>query len=164
MNALTESIQTWWRGLTLREQRMLSLCILLVIVGSAYWGAIQPLSERSERANTRINSEKQLLQWVSNKADKIVELRASEGVSYSNQPFNQVISSSAKQYRIELIRIQPRDEMLQVWVKPIKFEQLVHWLAYLQQKQGIHVEFMDIASDDVKGVVQVKRLQLRRGA
>ncbi|UGA54924.1 type II secretion system protein M [Vibrio sp. VB16] len=163
MSTLKESIFSWWRSISLREQRMVLVCSILIIVGGFNWGLIQPLSERANTAKVRINSEKALLQWVSDSADRIIELRGNGGISVSNEPFNQVISTSAKSYKIELIRIQPRDEMLQVWVKPVAFDQFVHWLAYLQQKQAVQVEFMEISNSDSKGIIEVKRLQLKRG-
>ncbi|TNF20000.1 MAG: type II secretion system protein M, partial [Vibrionaceae bacterium] len=36
--------------------------------------------------------------------------------------------------------------------------------AYLKEKQGVDVEFMDLDRGKVPGVVEVKRLQLKRGA
>ena len=143
---------------------MLIVCSVVIVLGGIYWGIIQPISERAEAAQVRIKTEQQLLNWVSESADRIVTLRGSSGISASSQPFNQVISASAKTYKIELIRIQPRDDMLQVWLKPVAFDQFIHWLAYLRQQQGIQVEFMEISNGDSSGVIQVKRLQLKRGA
>jgi len=166
MDALKESLFSWWKGISLREQRMVIACTFLVLFGVVYWGIVQPVSARVDTARVRINSEKQLLSWVSNKADRIIELRRQGGIRTSSEPsepFNQVISASAKRYKIELIRIQPRDEMLQVWVKPVTFDNFVHWLAFLQQKQGVQVVFMDISNSDTTGVIEVKRLQLKRG-
>lgn len=163
MNTLKHSIVTWWSSITQREQRLVIICVGLVALATIYWGVIQPISVRSEQAQTRINSEKQLLGWVESKADKITALRSSGGRAYSNTPVNQVVSSTTKRYRIELVRIQPRDESLQVWVKPVAFNQLIDWLAFLKETQDIGVEFMDLSSSDAKGVVEVKRLQLKRG-
>lgn len=163
MNEIKESLVAWWTSISQREQRVLLLGALVLVIGGVYWGLVEPMKQRAENAQTRINSEKQLLQWVKDKADSIVVLRGNEGVTTSSEPFNQVISTSAKTYKIELIRIQPKDEMLQVWIKPVVFDQFVHWLAYLQQKQGIQVEIMDISRSDTKGVIEVKRLQLKRG-
>lgn len=163
MSALKESILSWWSSISIREQRLVIACSILLLLGGMYWGLIQPISERTDTAKVRINSEKQLLQWVVDSADRIVELRGKSGVSTSDEPFNQVVSASAQSYKIELIRIQPRDDMLQVWVKPVAFDQFVHWLAYLQRKQSVQVEFMEISSSDSKGVIEVKRLQLKRG-
>lgn len=163
MNQLKHSIYAWWSGITQREQRLMIVCISLIALASIYWGIVQPISERSELAQARISSEKQLLSWVEGKADNIAALRRSGGRAYSNTPLNQVVSSSTKRYRIELVRIQPRDESLQVWVQPVPFNQFIDWLTFLKETQDIGVEFMDLSASDASGVVEVKRLQLKRG-
>ncbi|MDG3086861.1 type II secretion system protein M [Vibrio hannami] len=163
MNALKQSIYSWWSSITRREQRLVVICASLIALATIYLGVIQPMSVRSEQAQTRINSEKQLLNWVENKADKITSLRSSGGRTYSNTPMNQVVSSSVTRYRMELVRIQPRDESLQVWVKPVSFNQLIDWLAFLKETQDIGVEFMELSATDAAGMVEVKRLQLKRG-
>ena len=163
MNGIISSVTAWWVGISVREQRLVIGCGLLLLLGGIYWGIVQPVSERADIAQARIKSEKQLLTWVTDKANVIVELRGNGGTASSSKPLNQVVSSSSKSHRIELIRMQPRDEMLQVWIKPVSFNRFVQWLAYLKDKQGIDVEFMDISSTDENGVVEIKRLQLKRG-
>lgn len=163
MNALMSSIASWWSTISTREQRLLIGGTLLIIVAGVYWGLVQPLSDRADKAQVKINTEKQLLNWVMDKADEIVSLRGNSGVVVSSQPMNQLVSTSAKRYKIELIRMQPRDDMLQVWIKPVTFNQFISWLDFLKTKQGISVEFMDISKAETKGMVDIKRLQLKRG-
>jgi general secretion pathway protein M len=163
MNGIITLVTGWWSGTSVREQRLLAVCAALVVLGGLYWGLFQPLSERAQQAESQVQREKQLLSWVTDKADQIVELRGGSDRSPSGGPLNQVVSSSTRNYGIELIRMQPRDEMLQVWIRPVVFTRFVQWLAYLQDKQGVVVEFMDISGTDQKGVVEIKRLQLKRG-
>ncbi|USD41226.1 type II secretion system protein M [Vibrio sp. SCSIO 43135] len=164
MDKMLATFNAWWGSISQREQRLVMVCTALLVVGGIYWGVIQPLTERAEQAQMRINSEKQLLNWVSNTADEITSLRAQSGIKTSSQPMNQVISSSARRFNIELIRVQPRDEMIQVWIQPVVFNQFVNWLDYLQQEQGVGVEFLDIDRSERAGVVEVKRLQFKRGS
>ena len=163
MKNLIDSLQTWWNGTSQREQRLVIACSVLLVIGVIYWGVLQPLNQRAELAQTRIQSEKQLLNWVTNKADEITELRGAGGTAASTQPLNQVVSSSIRRYKIELIRVQPRGEMLQVWIKPVPFNQFVDWLTFLKEKQGVDVEFMDIDRSDRPGVIEINRLQFKRG-
>lgn len=163
MKNLISQVQTWWSTISQREQRMVMGCGAIAIVGFIYWGILQPISQRAELAQSRIQSEIQLLSWVQDKADEITALRKSGGVSYSNQPLNQLISSSARRFQVELIRVQPRNESVQVWIKPLAFNQLVDWLRYLKDQQGIEVEFLDIDRTDQAGMIDVNRLQFKRG-
>ncbi|MDF2153987.1 type II secretion system protein M [Vibrio sp. CAU 1672] len=163
MNKVMTQIQSWWDGISQREQRLLMGCGALVVLGMLYWGLLRPLSQRAEQAQTRIQNEKQLLAWVSDKADSIVALRKSTGATYSNQPLNQIVSSSARRYKVELIRMQPRNDSVQVWIKPLAFSQFVDWLRYLKEQQGIDVEFLDIDRAEQMGMVEINRLQFKRG-
>ncbi len=163
MNRLSNAFSLWWSGISQREKHLVVVFIILLIMGVFYWGMAKPMSERAQEARHNIVAEKQLLHWIKQKADRITQLRSSGGITASNQPIHQVVSASAKRYKIELTRIQPRDNLLQVDVKPVEFDQLVRWLAYLQTKQGVQVQFMNISASDTKGIVEVKRLQLKRG-
>ncbi|WP_295900001.1 type II secretion system protein M [uncultured Vibrio sp.] len=163
MEKLVTSFKLWWQSISLREQRLVMVCSLLLVIGIGYWGIIEPMNQRSVQAQNRINSEKQLLSWVKDKADEIVQLRAQSGLATTTQPLNQVISSSANRFKVELIRIQPRDEMFQVWVQPIEFNQFIRWITYLKEQQGIDVEYLDVERTERSGVVEIKRLQFKRG-
>ncbi len=163
MKNLIAQLQTWWSSISQREQYLVIACSALVGLGVIYWGMIQPVAQRAEAAQMRIHSEKQLLNWVQNKADDIVQLRGKGGIRPSSQPLNQVIATSARRYKVELIRVQPRGEMLQVWVKEMPFNQFVDWLRHLKETQGIDVEFMDIDRGERPGVVEINRLQFKRG-
>lgn len=163
MKNLISQVQTWWSSISQREQRMMMGCGVLVIIGFVYWGILQPMNQRAELAQSRIQSEKQLLTWVQGKANDITALRKSSGVTYSNQPLNQLVSSSARRYKVELIRVQPRNESVQVWIKPLAFNQMVDWLRYLKEQQGIEVEFLDIDRTEQAGMIEVNRLQFKRG-
>ncbi|UQA52392.1 type II secretion system protein M [Vibrio sp. ED002] len=163
MKNLIAQAQAWWNSISQREQRLMMGGGVIAIIGMIYWGLLQPMNQRAELAQTRIQSEKQLLNWVQDKADDITALRKSGGVSFSNQPLNQLVSSSARRYKVELIRVQPRNESVQVWIKPLAFNQMVDWLRYLKEQQGIEVEFLDIDRTDQAGMIDVNRLQFKRG-
>lgn len=164
MKGLLLNAQSWWLSISQREQRLVVVCSLVMIVGLIYWGILAPFAQRTELAQQRIQSERQLLSWVREQADEIVIKRQAGGVKVSNLPLNQTITSSTSRFSIELIRMQPRNDQLQVWIKPIPFEFFVNWLFYLQDNHGVTVEIMDIDKADQSGVVEVNRLQFKRGS
>lgn len=165
LTALMAPVLRWWHSISAREQRLVLVCGGLFAVGFLYWGILQPLSARTEQAQMRLNSEKQLLSWVTQSADSIVTLRAQTGSkgAQRSQPLNQVVSSTASRFNVELIRMQPRDDMLQVWIQPVPFNTLINWLAQLRDQYGLQVLFLDINRADKAGMVEVNRLQFQRG-
>ncbi|WP_261857561.1 type II secretion system protein M [Photobacterium sanguinicancri] len=158
-------MKSWWKALSLREQRLMLGAGGALLIAIFYWGLWQPLATRADVAQQRINSERQLLSWVSKKANNIISLRgnASSSAGISDKGLNQVVNETTTRFRIELIRMQPRSEAVQVWVKPVPFNTLVNWLAFLRDEHGIDAQFLDISKADQNGVVEVNRLQLGRG-
>lgn len=163
MNNLLASLQTWWQSISQREQRLMVACTMLVLVGGLYWGIVQPVANRADNAQMRIQSEKQLLTWVKDKADEIAVLKGHGGKSVSGLPINQAVSSSVKRFKVELIRVQPRGDEFQVWVAPMPFNQFMNWVTFLQETYGIGVVFLDLDKGDQEGMVEINRLQFGRG-
>ncbi|ORT51662.1 general secretion pathway protein GspM [Vibrio sp. qd031] len=163
LTSVIEPINQWWKGISPREKLLVIVLSVLLVIASIYWGVIAPLQAQKASAEQRLISERQLYSWVEDKANQITSLRAERGqVRVNNQALNQVVSSSVKRYKIDLQRVQPRDEALQVVIGPLAFNTLVQWLEFLQKQYGVKVEFMDINQTDTEGVVEVKRLQLTR--
>jgi general secretion pathway protein M len=163
MNNLLASLQTWWQSISQREQRLVIACTLLVLVGGLYWGVVQPVVTRADNAQMRIQSEKQLLAWVKDKADEIAVLKGQGGKSVSGLPINQAVSSSVQRFKVELIRVQPRGDEFQVWVAPMPFNQFMNWVTFLQENYGIGVIFLDLDKGTQEGMVEINRLQFGRG-
>ncbi len=163
INALTESASQWWQSITARERTLVVVLSFVVIVGGAYWGVIAPMQAQKLAAEQRLQSEKSLHEWVQDKADQIVALRSERGQTrVSSQPLNQIVSSSVRRYNIDLQRVQPRGDALQVVIAPVEFNKLVQWLEFLHFQYAVQVEFLDLTSSDTEGVAEVKRLQLRK--
>ncbi|WP_299019977.1 type II secretion system protein M [uncultured Photobacterium sp.] len=158
-------MNAWWKALSAREQRLVLGGGIALLVAVLYWGFWQPLENRAEVAENRLQSERQMLNWISAKADEITTLRRQSGStgSVSNKGLNQVVNETTRQFRIELIRMQPRSEAVQVWVKPLPFNTLVNWLAFLKKEHGIDAQFLDVSKTDNAGMIEVSRLQLGRG-
>ncbi|GAK86867.1 general secretion pathway protein M [Vibrio ponticus] len=163
MQAILNSLQIWWYRITPREQRLVMIGSLVLVFGVLYWGIYQPITQRAEQAQLNLSSEKQLLGWVSDQADKIVELRGNGAKAISPLPLNQAISSSARRFDVEMVRVQPRGDEMQVWVQPLPFNQLISWVEYMQANHAIEVLFLDIDKSSQAGMVEVKRLQLSKG-
>ncbi|WP_038897942.1 type II secretion system protein GspM, partial [Vibrio harveyi] len=79
MKNLIAQAQAWWSSISQREQRLVMGGSIIAVLGIIYWGLLQPMNQRAELAQSRIQSEKQLLTWVQDKADDITALRKSGG-------------------------------------------------------------------------------------
>lgn len=164
MKRFSPRIKSWWFALSKREQNLTAVMVVTVFVCFLYLGVWQPISQGAESARSRLVSEQALLSWVKNQANQIVSLRGGSGHAVINDvPFNQVITTSSKQYGLTLIRIQPRENSYQVWFEPVSFKRLIEFIDYLQHQYGIRVEVMDIAKTKQPGMVEIKRFQVSAG-
>ena len=156
-------VEDWWIGISEREQRLLMAFAGALALAVLFVGIIQPINNRIDTAQSRHQSEKKLLNWVEEKADTIYRLRAQQGESTSSLPLNQAIASTALEFDAELVRVQQRDNELQVWIQPMPFNRFVEWLVFLDERHGISATFVDMNKDNQEGMVDIKRLQFVKG-
>ena len=149
-------IKQKWQQLQPQEKQL--VLITAVIVGFyLFWLLIwQPLNQNIESTSKKIAKEQELLTWVATQTARFEQSK--QGTVFRGS-LTAAVNQSAKQQGIVVSRMQPQQEMLQVWVEDIAFDKLLNWLSQLNQ-QGIQVVNIDIQQTDVPGVVQVKRFQL----
>ncbi|KXF82536.1 type II secretion system protein M [Enterovibrio coralii] len=160
-----KALIAYWQNLSRREQRLLGVALVALALAGLYWGIISPLQERADAAKQQLANEQSLLTWVESKGAEIEALRAATGNrgQVSALPLNQSVTSSVKRFNLEILRLQPQREELQVWLKPMPFNTLIRWLDFLSKTHGVEVKFIDLGKTDTQGMVEVKRLQLGRG-
>lgn len=158
-------LKAWWSSTSMRERRLVIIAAIVLLVGGFYWLIYQPINSQLVQAQQQLKSEQALNTWLVDKANRITTLRkqGAVGTKTSSAPLNQVISQTASRHQVNLIRMQPRGDMVQVWVQPLAFNALVDWLDDLKNNQGLRVLYLDIKASDTSGMVEVERLQLERG-
>ena len=77
-------------------------------------------------------------------------------------PISQAVTSSVSNFNLQIIRLQPQQEDLQVWLQPMPFNSLLRWLDELEKRYAISVKSIEIDKGEASGNVEVKRLQLGR--
>ncbi|WP_077663208.1 MULTISPECIES: type II secretion system protein M [Salinivibrio] len=164
---MMSQLKARWQSLSEREQRLLMVAALVMLLSVLYWGIIAPIQAEANNARAALTSERRLLSDVQQKHQQIVQLRAQSGASSraptsSNQPLNQVVAASAGEFSVTITRLQPGEASVQLGVEPLPFNQLLRWLDQLARLHGIQVVRLDTEMTDNAGVVKVNRLQLER--
>jgi general secretion pathway protein M len=159
-----DAILTYWRGISQREQQMFVGVTVVVVIALFYVAVINPIKTRAEQAQQNVKIESELSAWVTQKSAELKSLRASSGsgAGRANMPLNQAVTSSISRYGLEIERLQPQQDTIQVWLKVMPFNTLTQWLEDLEKNFGVHVIFIEVSATDVTGVVEVRRLQLGR--
>ncbi len=158
------AILTYWRGISQREQQMFIAVAIVLAIALFYIAIVNPIKTRSVQAEQNVKIEGELSAWVTNKSAELKALRASNGAGAgrAGMPLNQAVTSSISRYGLEIERLQPQQDNIQVWLKAMPFNTLTQWLEDLEKNFGVHVIFIEISSTDVSGVVEIRRLQLGR--
>lgn len=155
-----DNLKTHWRNLATREQQMVFAAIVVIVLGIFYWGIWSPITNAELDAARKLHSEQKTLDYVKQIADKIVILKKSGVTVNSNGSLSSIITRTSKQYNIEITRMQPQDDKIQLWMNDVPFEALLSYLNDLINNKGLSLDSLDLKESDTLGFVQVRRIQL----
>ena len=155
-----DNIKTWWNGLILREQQLVGACAVVLVIGIFYWGIWTPISDAESDALKSLTAQKSTLSYVKQTANKIVGLKQSGGQKGFSGSLSAAVTQSAKSYGLEITRMQPQGNKIQVWMDEVPFDSLLGYLSELVQQKGLSLDNIDLAQSDTPGLVKVRRIQL----
>ena len=156
MNKLMQT----FHQLSEREQRLVIISGIVLVVGIFYWLIWSPLNQSLQTADKAVNAQQELLAWVQKNANRAVQLRGSAGKTATFRgSLPQVVNQTAARLQIAISRMQPQGEELQVWVDQAPFNDVLSWLQALE-KMGVEIKDIDIAEADLPGMVKIRRLKL----
>lgn len=158
MNKLKQS----YLQLSEREQRLVLISAIVIVVGFFYWLIWAPLNQSLETDRKAVAAQQELLSWVQKNANRAIQLR---GASGSTRTFTgslpQAVNQTAGRLNIAISRMQPQGEELQVWVDQAPFNDVLSWLQALE-KMGVSILDLDIADANIPGQVKIRRLKLAK--
>ncbi|MEP1448515.1 MAG: type II secretion system protein M [Paraglaciecola sp.] len=155
-----DKLKSMYLKLNEREQRLVIVSAIMIVIAIFYWGIWSPLNTSLERNKVAVKNQTELLDWVQKNANKAIQLRRSAGKSASfSGSLPQAVNQSATRMNIAISRMQPQGEELQVWIDQAPFNDLLSWLQSLEQT-GINILDIDIAESDLPGQVKIRRLKL----
>jgi general secretion pathway protein M len=155
-----DKFKSMFLQLSAREQRLVIISAILVLVAIFYWGIWSPLNTSIDRGQTAVKNQTELLAWVQKNANRAVQLRSSSGnkAAFSGS-LTQAVNQSASRMKIAISRMQPQGEELQVWIDQAPFNDVLSWLQSLE-KTGVSILDIDIAESALPGQVKIRRLKL----
>jgi len=161
MNAL----QQWFAGLNPRERLIVSgggIALLLILVFLFVW---EPLVAEKKQLQTSIKAQQSLYEWLQRSADEARRLQGSVprnkiSAGSMRTVINQTVKRGLPGANIKRVNASKRN--VQVSIEQVGFDDLVRWLANLQQNNGIYVESLASERLPQAGRVNV-RLTLTTG-
>ena len=149
-----------FKALTDREQLILIVAAVVVVVGIFYFVIWSPMTDKIALREQQIERQHELLSFVQQSAQRAIQLRRSNG---SQQQFNgsltQAVNQTTSRHNIVISRMQPQGEELQVWIDQAPFNSVLDWLNALE-RMGVVIIQLDITESEAPGQINVRRLQL----
>lgn len=158
MNALKQK----FAALTDREQKLVILSVVVVVIGVFYWGIWAPLNQSIEQQTKLLASNKRTITWVEEQSIRAAQLRRNQGtVKRVSGSLPQIVTSSSSKHSLNISRMQPQGDEIQVWIDEAPFNDVLSWLNELE-RDGIIVEQLDVAETNASGMIKLRRLVLTK--
>ncbi|WP_445773866.1 type II secretion system protein M [Shewanella sp.] len=154
------NLRTWWQGLAHREQQLVVFCGAILFIGIMYWGVWTPISNAQIEAERNHNAAQQTLNYVKQTANKIAGLQQAGAQTKVRGSLSSIVNQTAGQYQLEITRMQPQGDKIQLWMEDVPFDALLGYLHDLVEQKGLTLDSVDLAESDVAGFVKVRRIQL----
>jgi len=149
----------WFYALSEREQKMVSVAGIVSIIAIFYFALWVPLNNTLAQQKSLLESQTEFASWVDEQAVRAAKLRQSaSGASFTGS-LTQLVNQTTRTSKIQVARIQPVGDNLQISIDQVLFTDLVGWLD-LMERRGVVVIQSDITETNNAGYVQVRRLQL----
>ena len=156
-----EQIKTWWQRLEGRERNLLMSAGVLSMIVLFYWLVWQPLNQAEFQAQQRMIKQRNDLAYVKSMAHQIVNLRVDDERPRSLN-ISSVISSSANNYGLNVTRLRPQGETINVRLDDANFNRLLEWLHFLVEEYHISIDTFHLKRSEEPGIVEIQRLQISR--
>lgn len=155
-----DNLKTWWNGLILREQQLVGTCGGFLLLAVLYWGIWTPIVNAESDAERGLLSQQNTLSFVKQTANKITGLKQSDKKTNFSGSLTTAVNHSAGMFGLEITRLQPQGDKVQIWMDDVPFDVLLGYLNELVQVKGISLDSIDLAESDLPGLVKVRRIQL----
>lgn len=155
-------IKQRFAALTEREQRLVLLSGLVILLGMFYWGLWAPLNQSISQQQQLLDSNKKLVTWVEEQSVKAAQLRRTQSApARVSGSLAQLVTSTSSNHSLTISRMQPQGDEIQVWIDEAPFNSLVSWLNELENR-GVLIEQLDVAEANEPGIIKVRRLVLTK--
>lgn len=162
-------MKEWFLSLAPRERLMVSIGAGILALALLYLLAWLPLASHTARLEQSVAEQRGLKQWMQGAAAEARQLRgtaAATGGGDAGRSLLAVVDETAKRSKLgpAVKRIQPDgQDLVRVSLEQAPFDDVVAWLAGLQQAQGVSVVDATVDRQSASGLVNA-RITLKRAA
>jgi general secretion pathway protein M len=156
-----------WQQLSLREKRLVVVTSIVVVITFVYFMIWEPLQDGIQTSRVRLKAQNQTLANMQGQAAEARQLLAAKRQAGANTRSSSSLlviierTAQTKNLKSRLQKVQPEGENgVRVWVENASFDQLIDWLALLENRNTIYVNEIIIERQKEPGRVN-SRILLR---
>lgn len=158
----TSAIGRWFYGRERSEQLIIAAVAALVLVSLLWLAVWKPISDWQVLEANRHQNAQQLLDWMrKNEQAAIQATRSGNPANQGGRALIPVITRAADAHDLRLNRLQPDSNgVISVVLQQQSFNQIMRWVAQLNENNGVSIDRATFDSEDAPGYVNAQlRLQ-----
>lgn len=152
-----KQLQSWWMGLSRRDQRLLAVWLAGMAVAALVW-SWSALAAAQERAQAQLATERKVLGGMRVQADELQRLKQLSSASGNVNGVNAIaVSDALTRYGLPTDIIQTLDAADQVGLQGlVPFDKWVDWIAVVQKDMRLVVQKAKVTRTDMPGMVEIQ--------
>ena len=157
-NKLRQSgLGRWFYGREQNEQKIIVGIALLVVISLLWVSVWKPVSDWRVLAQNRQQNAQQLLDWLKANEQAAKQASATNKASAGGRALIPVVTKAANAHELKLNRLQPESNgVISVILEQQSFNQIIGWVAQLDENNGVSVERASFDSQDAPGYVNAQ--------
>ncbi len=147
----------WYYGRERNEQWIISGVAGLVLLSVLWAGVWKPVSDWRVVERNRQQNAQQLIDWLRANEQAAKQAAARGNANSGSRALIPVITKAANAHDLKLNRLQPESNgVISVVLQQQSFNQIIGWIAQLDENNGVSVERASFDSQDAPGYVNAQ--------
>lgn len=158
MSAL-DPVKDWWNQASTRDQLMILICGVVVVVYLMYLLILSPVKNMAEQQSVKKEAQKAALGRVKLLAAQVKASKKSDNGQRGGRSIESIVESSISQNSLRVSGFDASGKSgIRVRFELVKFDNLLGWLYELEVTQGLRIKDLSIASGSEPGTVSANIL------
>jgi len=144
----------WFFGREASEQKII-LGLVGIILASILWLAVwKPVADwRAVEVNRQTNAQ-QLYDWLRTNEAQAKAAASAQKTPTGARSLLPIVSKAADAHELRIKRVQPESNgVISVFMEAQSFNDIVEWIAQLEENNGVSIERASFDGDDTSGYV-----------
>lgn len=155
-NKTVQQLENRYNGLSQRDQLLVKIFAVVIGLLLLYQVILSPCMAYMSEAQSRYKQRLGDNEWIESKLPEAKAAFANSSSSNREGSLLSLASSSASEFSLNFNRFEPMgDDRVRLWLERVSFDDVVQWLAKLEQEQGVSTSDISIDSNQV-GFVNVR--------